>query len=216
MSGEVVFVSGIDTGIGKTVATGWLARQWIGQGRRVITQKLVQTGCTGVSDDILLHRRLMGEGLFDEDRDGTTMPALYAYPASPHLAAELEGRALDLEAIAVATARLRARYDAVLVEGAGGLMVPLTPQLLCIDHVARQGWPVLLVTSGRLGSINHTLLSLEALAARGIGLHGVAWNLRDDRDDPVIAADSRGFLRRWTAARFPLAHWYDVPALALE
>lgn len=216
MNGEAIFVGGIDTEIGKTVATGWLARQWIEQGREVITQKLVQTGCVGASDDILLHRRLMGCGLFDEDRDGTTMPALYAYPASPHLAAQLEGRALDLEAIAGATARLRVRYGTVLVEGAGGLMVPLTAQLLTIDYVARQGWPVILVTSGRLGSINHTLLSLEAIAARGIALHGIAWNSRDDGSDEVIAAESRRYIRQWMQACFPQARWYDVPILALD
>ncbi len=215
MKGEVIFVGGIDTEIGKTVVTGWLARQWREQGGEVITQKLVQTGCVGASDDILLHRRLMGCGLFDEDRDGTTMPALYAYPASPHLAARLEGRALDLDAIARATARLRARYGTVLVEGAGGLMVPLTPQLLTIDYVAAQGWPVILVTSGRLGSINHTLLSLEAIAARGIALHGIAWNSRDDGSDEVIATESRRFIRDWMQARFPQARWYDVPRLDL-
>ena len=215
MNGEVIFVGGIDTEIGKTVVTGWLARQWLDQGGEVITQKLVQTGCVGASDDILLHRRLMGCGLFEEDRDGTTMPALYAYPASPHLAARLEGRALDLDAIGAATARLRARYATVLVEGAGGLLVPLTPDLLTLDYVARQGWPVLLVTSGRLGSINHTLLSLEALAARGIVLQGVAWNSRDDSSDEVIAADSRGFIRDWVLKRFPDAVWYDVPRIDL-
>ncbi len=216
MSGEVIFVGGIDTEIGKTVVTGWLARQWIEQGREVITQKLVQTGCVGASDDILLHRRLMGCGLFDEDRDGTTMPALYAYPASPHLAAKLEGRALDLDTIAAATARLRARYDTVLVEGAGGLLVPLTAELLTLDYVAAQGWPVILVTSGRLGSINHTLLSLEAIAARGVALHGIAWNGRDDGSDEVIAAESRRYLRQWMQARFPQARWYDVPVLMLD
>ena len=216
MSGEVIFVGGIDTEIGKTVVTGWLARQWIEQGREVITQKLVQTGCVGASDDILLHRRLMGSGLFDEDRDGTTMPALYAYPASPHLAAKLEGRALDLDAIAAATMRLRARYDTVLVEGAGGLLVPLTAELLTLDYVAAQGWPVILVTSGRLGSINHTLLSLEAIAARGVALHGIAWNGRDDGSDEVIAAESRRYLRQWMQARFPQARWYDVPVLMLD
>ncbi|WP_243351941.1 dethiobiotin synthase [Stenotrophomonas acidaminiphila] len=216
MNGEVIFVGGIDTEIGKTVVTGWLARQWLEQGGQVITQKLVQTGCAGASDDILLHRRLMGCGLFEEDRDGTTMPALYAYPASPHLAARLEGRTLDLDAIGAATARLRARYATVLVEGAGGLLVPLTPELLILDYVARQGWPVILVTSGRLGSINHTLLSLEAIAARGVALHGIAWNSRDDGGDEVIAAESRRYLRGWMQARFPQARWYDVPVLALE
>ena len=216
MSGQVVFVSGIDTDIGKTVVTGWLARQWLERGELVITQKLVQTGCVGASDDILLHRRIMGCGLFDEDRDGSTMPALYAYPASPHLAARLEGRALDLEAIDRATAHLRERHAKVLVEGAGGLMVPLTEQLLTIDYVAQRGWPLLLVTSGRLGSINHTLLSLEAIAARGMALHGIAWNSRDDGSDEVIAGESRRFIREWMQARFPQARWYDVPVVALD
>lgn len=215
MSGKIVFVSGIDTEIGKTVVTGWLAQQWAAQGENVITQKLVQTGCVGASDDILLHRRIMGTGLFDEDRDGTTMPALFAYPASPHLAARLEQRALDLSAIEAATARLCERYETVLIEGAGGLMVPLTEQLLTIDYVVEKGWPVLLVTSGRLGSINHTLLSLEAIAARGIALHGVAWNSRDDSSDELIAADSRRFIRDWVLKRFPDAVWYDVPRIDL-
>ncbi len=215
MSGKVVFVSGIDTEIGKTVVTGWLARQWAEQGQDVITQKLVQTGCVAASDDILLHRRIMGCGLFEADRDGTTMPALFAYPASPHLSARLEQRALDFAAIEAATARLQAQYETVLIEGAGGLMVPLTEQLLTIDYVAQKGWPVLLVTSGRLGSINHTLLSLEALAARGIALHGVAWNSRDDSSDEVIAADSCGFIRDWVLKRFPDAVWYDVPRIDL-
>lgn len=215
MSGRIVFVSGIDTEIGKTVVTGWLALQWAAQGENVITQKLVQTGCVGASDDILLHRRIMGTGLFEEDRDGTTMPALFAYPASPHLSARLEQRPLDLAAIEAATARLCERYETVLIEGAGGLMVPLTEQLLTIDYVAGKGWPVLLVTSGRLGSINHTLLSLEALVARGIALHGVAWNSRDDSSDEVIAADSRGFIRDWVLTRFPEAVWYDVPRIDL-
>lgn len=215
MSTKIVFVSGIDTEIGKTVVTGWLAQQWAAQGEDVITQKLVQTGCVGASDDILLHRRIMGTGLFDEDRDGTTMPALFAYPASPHLAARLEQRALDLSAIEAATARLCERYETVLIEGAGGLMVPLTEQLLTIDYVVEKGWPVLLVTSGRLGSINHTLLSLEAIAAREIALHGVAWNSRDDSSDELIAADSRGFIRDWVLKRFPDAVWYDVPRIDL-
>lgn len=215
MSGQVVFVSGIDTDIGKTVVTGWLARQWLEQGERVITQKLVQTGCVGASDDILMHRRIMGCGLFEEDRDGSTMPVLYAYPASPHLSARLEQRALDFAAIEAATARLRQGYDTVLVEGAGGLMVPLTDTLLTIDYVAQRGWPVLLVTSGRLGSINHTLLSLEALAARGITLQGVAWNSRDDGSDELITADSREFIRAHVARQFPQAAWYEVPRLEL-
>lgn len=70
------------------------------------------------------------------------------------------------------------RFEIVLLEGAGGLMVPLTTSLLTIDYVAQHQFPVILVTSGRLGSINHTLLSLEALKSRGLKLKALVYNLK--------------------------------------
>ncbi|MBL6957333.1 MAG: AAA family ATPase, partial [Chlorobium phaeobacteroides] len=86
MNGNVIAIAGIDTGIGKSVATGLLARSLLESGSRVITQKMVQTGCQDVSEDILLHREIMGVPLQDVDRDGTTCPYVFSYPASPHLA----------------------------------------------------------------------------------------------------------------------------------
>ena len=154
MTDNVYFVSGIDTNIGKSYATGYIARTWNSEGRRTITQKLIQTGNTGMSEDIELHRRLMGCGLLPEDRERLTMPEIFSYPCSPHLAAEIDGRPIDLAGIERATVELSRRYDAVLLEGAGGLMVPLTRQLLTIDYIARKGYPLIYVTSGRLGSIN--------------------------------------------------------------
>ena len=133
---NVYFVSGIDTGIGKSYATGYLARLWNERGVRTITQKLIQTGNDGMSEDIELHRRLMGCGLLSEDHEGLTMPEIFSYPCSPHLAAEIDGRQIDFGKIAEATEELSRRYDAVLLEGAGGLMVPLTRQYLTIDYVA--------------------------------------------------------------------------------
>ena len=95
MKGNVYFVSGIDTDIGKSYATGYIARTWNGQGVRTITQKLIQTGNDGISEDIVLHRRIMDTGLLPEDREGLTMPEIYSYPCSPHLAAEIDGRPID-------------------------------------------------------------------------------------------------------------------------
>ena len=102
------FVSGIDTDAGKTVATGWLAARLMEEGRKVVTAKLVQTGSDELSPDILTHRRLMGTGLLPADRDGRTMPETFRYPASPHLAAELDGRAVDFAKIEGALASLDA------------------------------------------------------------------------------------------------------------
>ena len=177
MKDNVYFVSGIDTNIGKSYATGYLARKWNEAGIRTITQKLVQTGNEDVSEDIALHRRLMGTGWLREDDERLTMPEIFSYPCSPHLAAEIDRRPIDFDKIERATQTLSGRYDAVLLEGAGGLMVPLTRDLLTIDYIARHHYPLVFVTSGRLGSINHLLLSLEAADRRGIRLHTLVYNL---------------------------------------
>ena len=213
MKKTVYFVSGIDTGIGKSYATGYLAREWNRKGIRTITQKFVQTGNTGLSEDIELHRRLMGTGLLEEDKTHLTMPEIFTYPCSPHLAAEIDGRPIDFEKIEQASCRLLERYDAVLLEGAGGSMVPLTRNLLTIDYVARRNYPLILVTSGRLGSINHTLLSLEAVAARGIRLHSVMYNLYPQEEDKVIQHDTEEYIRTWLQKKLPETLFERVPCL---
>lgn len=213
MKENVYFVSGIDTNIGKSYATGYLARLWNEQGRRTITQKLVQTGNTDLSEDIELHRKLMGTGWLPEDREGLTMPEIFTYPCSPHLAAEIDGRPLDFGKIARATEELSRKYEAVLLEGAGGLMVPLTRDLLTIDYVAQMHYPLIFVTSGRLGSINHTLLGLEAIKRRGIRLHTLVYNLFPESDDERIRRDTEAYLRAWLEKEFPEAAFVTVPCL---
>lgn len=213
MKDNVFFVSGIDTNIGKSYATGFLARQWNEAGKRTITQKLIQTGNTTMSEDIELHRRLMGTGLLPEDREGLTMPEIFTYPCSPHLAAKIDGRPINFEHIRQATEQLSERYDAVLLEGAGGLMVPLTPDLLTIDYVAQQDYPLIFVTSGRLGSINHTLLSLEAVKARKLRLHSVLYNLYPLEEDKIIQEDTQHYIQEYLNRHFPEARFLTVPCL---
>lgn len=213
MKDNVFFVSGIDTNIGKSYATGFLARQWNEAGTRTITQKLIQTGNTTMSEDIELHRRLMGTGLLPEDREGLTMPEIFTYPCSPHLAAKIDGRPINFKHIRQATEQLSERYDAVLLEGAGGLMVPLTPDLLTIDYAAQQGYPLIFVTSGRLGSINHTLLSLEAVKARKLRLHSVLYNLYPLEEDKIIQEDTQHYIQEYLNRHFPEARFLTVPCL---
>ena len=99
----------------------------------------------------------------------------------------MDGRDPDFAKIEAATKELAQRFDVVLLEGAGGLMVPLTTELLTIDYIAQHQFPVILVTSGRLGSINHTLLSLEALKQRDLNLHAWCITLKDESKDPLIS-----------------------------
>ncbi|MCH2072799.1 dethiobiotin synthase [Acinetobacter pittii] len=210
MSGQIYFVSGIDTEIGKTYATGFLAKLWTEQGKKVITQKLIQTGNADISEDIEKHREIMGQGWFQEDHDKLTMPEIFSYPASPHLATRLDNREIDFQKIEDATQTLAERFEIVLLEGAGGLMVPLTTSLLTIDYVAQHQFPVILVTSGRLGSINHTLLSLEALKSRGLKLHALVYNLKDESKDPLISQDTSNFLKDYLAIHFSEAEWIEL------
>ncbi len=205
MKKGIYFVSGIDTGIGKSYATGHLARlvaQQQGAGS-VITMKMVETGMVdGRSEDIALHRKLMGIGEVEIDRLGLSAPQLFATACSPHLAAQLEGKEVDITAIEGAISAVVQRYDVVLVEGAGGLMVPLTRELLTIDFVAQKGYEVVLVTSPRLGSLNHTLLSIEALFSRDIKLHTLVYNLFE-QSSAHITSDTLGYLTSYLSTHSP-------------
>lgn len=214
MKQNVFFVSGIDTNIGKSYATAYLARLWNEQGRRTITQKFIQTGNPeGYSEDIELHRRLMGINYLPEDEQGITKPEIFSYPASPDLASRIDGRVIDFDKIKQATEILSERYDAVLVEGAGGLMVPLTSDYLTIDYIREAGYPLVFVTSGRLGSINHTLLSFEAIERRGIQLHTVMYNMFPEGEDKIIQTDTEACIRRYMEKHFPEAAFVKVPCL---
>ena len=186
---KIYFVSGIDTGIGKTVATGLMARSLRARGGDAITVKMVQTGNDGFSEDLDAHRAMCGLGRLPEDEQGLTAPQIFRFPSSPLLAARLEGRKVDLAKIASSVNACAAAHEVVLVESAGGLCVPLTDETLSVDFAAVQGWPLILVTCGRLGSLNHTILSLEAAKARGMKVAGVVYNWFSDTD-PQIDEDS--------------------------
>lgn len=191
----VIVVTGIDTGIGKSVATGLLGRYLLGLGKRVVTQKPVQTGCVGRCEDILVHRRLMGQDLLPEDEQGLTCPYLFAKPCSPHLAASLAGARIDPAVIRRATSILEGRYDLVLLEGAGGVHVPLTEELCLLDYLEQEGYPLVVVSSPRLGSINHTLSLLELACHRGLRVLGVLYNRFQEGDREITDDSARVFAR---------------------
>lgn len=174
--GKVYFVGGIGTDVGKTVATGLMARYLLKRNVNVTTMKLVQTGCEGCSEDILRHRELGGMEETPEDRLSLTSPQIFRYPSSPALAASLEGKVVDVDAIERALEHIASRYEVVLVEAAGGLAAPLTDDMLMIDFAAKHELPLILVANSALGSINHTILSLEAAANRNVRLAGVVMN----------------------------------------
>lgn len=200
---KVFCITGIDTDIGKTVVTGLIGRYLVGRGLRVISQKVVQTGCTGVSEDILQHRQIMGCEVLDEDRQGLTCPYVFSTPCSPHLAARLEGRTIEPEVIERATDRLCATYDVVLLEGAGGLLVPLTEDITFLDYLEMKDYPLILVSSPRLGSINHTLSALEVLSRRHLQLCGIVYNRFQEKDQRISEDSAEVFSRSLKKYGFP-------------
>lgn len=210
---KVIFISGIDTDAGKTFATGWLARQLIEKGEKVATLKFIQTGCDGFSEDIEMHRKIMGCEL-PEDSKGLTSPIIFKYPASAQLAARLDGKEIDLSLVDNAIEKLKENYDYILVEGAGGLMVPITDDFLSIDYPLTRNLPVILVTNGILGSINHTILSFEALSHRKIKIEAVVYNTYFDNDD-IISNDTQGFIKRYLHNHHPEVSFISIPDLKL-
>ena len=206
------FITGIDTYAGKSIVTGVMARYLKSKGVNVITQKLTQTGCTQTSEDILTHRELMGMEMVSEDYEGLTCPYVFSFPASPHLAARLDGVPIDPQLLSVATDELANRYQTVLIEGAGGLMVPLSEELNLIDYLVDRQYPIILVTSAKIGSINHTLLTLEVCKAKGLEVVGLVFN-HFGAPNKVVAEDSLALFRRTLPHYFPQAKVVEVPVI---
>ena len=157
-----IFVTGTDTGIGKTVVAACLARAW-----RAGYWKPVQTGAATGDDDTATVAALAG---LPAERILAPAYVMQA-PLSPHAAAELEGVRISMDAIAPPETP-----HPLVVEGAGGLYVPLNERDFMIDLMARLAVPVLLVARSTLGTINHTLLSLAALRSRALPIAGVVLN----------------------------------------
>lgn len=209
---ERLLVTGIGTDVGKSWATGWLARELRSLGLNAITQKFIQTGNRDYSEDIDVHRNVMGMEYQTVDKMHITAPLILSYPASPDLAAKIDGVEVDFGVATRASDALLAEgYSPVLIEGAGGIMVPLKDDWLTIDYVKEEGLPVVIVTNGQLGSINHTLLTLEACLSREIRVWAVIYNPHFDKDK-TICDDTKAYLRRWLDRHAPGTHYFLMPS----
>ncbi len=207
-----IFVTGTDTDAGKSYATGWLANLINQEGGNAMTMKFVQTGNNDMSEDIEVHRRIMCIDYTEFDLDHTTAPEIFTYPCSPDLAARIDGREIDFVKIDNAADKLASAYGTLLIEGAGGLMVPLKGDYLTIDYVKDRKLPVVLVTNGKLGSISHTLLALDAIKRHGLDLCAVIYNPHFDYDK-IISEDTRNYIRRCVEESFEEAVYLEMTSL---
>ncbi len=173
-----IFITGTDTGVGKTLVTGGLAALLKESGVDVGVMKPVESGCrreeTGlVPEDARFLREMAG----CRDELELINPYALEHPLAPALAAELEGVDIQLAVIREAYLTLASRHELVLVEGAGGMLVPVTSRYFMVD-LARElgGLPLLVVVPAHLGTINHTLLSLYYARREGIDVLGIVMN----------------------------------------
>lgn len=170
------FVTGTDTGVGKTLVSCALLHAFAAQGRRVVGMKPVAAGCDDdLNEDV---RQLLAASTVHASR-GQINPYCFMRPVAPHLAARFTGIRISLDRILETYAELNAQSDVVIVEGAGGFLVPLNDEQDSADMVQRMGIPVMLVVGMRLGCLNHALLTVEAITSRGLALAGWVANVVD-------------------------------------
>lgn len=188
-----IFITGTDTGVGKTVVTGCLARYLFEKGYNVITQKWIQTGCDSFSNsDIAMHLKIMGSrATAIKEYLPYAAPYLFETAHSPHLASKIKGRGISADKISKSFNFLSRHFDFVIVEGVGGALVPFTDKRLVIDVVKELDLPVVIVASNKLGAINHTLLTIVALRARGIKILGIVFNNAKGEDRRILKDNPR-------------------------
>jgi dethiobiotin synthase len=189
--GQNYFVTGTDTGVGKTYIAGKLLSSLMGDTSTAGYIKPFQTGCHYIdgipaSPDVGEVKGMLGP------RVSCHMFYAYELPACPLLAASDIGSVIDFDKAVRWTKETAAKFDIAVVEGAGGLMVPLTEKHTMLDFASALGYPVILVAESKLGCINHTLLSINALKGRGLGVAALILNdFNPIQDDRVRVENSR-------------------------
>ncbi|PID23153.1 dethiobiotin synthase [Sporosarcina sp. P3] len=185
---SILFITGTDTDAGKTVATVLLSDFLSDNGRNFVPFKPIQTGAVIHNDsfaapDVMTYQLASGQEQLSPDY-------LFTTPCSPHLAASLEDVHIDINKLTQTVKKRSESYDGIVVEGAGGLYVPLTSEGYCmIDWMAELKAPVVLVARAGVGTINHTLLSIESMKVRGIRIAGLLFNDLA-QDSPTIIRDN--------------------------
>ncbi|GBD25355.1 ATP-dependent dethiobiotin synthetase BioD 1 [bacterium HR30] len=178
MKGKIIFVTGTDTGVGKTTVSGLLAAGLAAQGLRVAVFKPVETGCMPGEDgklipaDAVRLKTLARSSQAIED----VCPYAFAEPLAPAVAAERSGRSIDFRELCQHIGRSMTGYDVALVEGAGGWLVPLTPHLTFADLAVALRGTVVVVVANRLGALNHALLTAQNIRMHGARWGGYIWN----------------------------------------
>jgi dethiobiotin synthetase len=190
-----VFITGTDTDVGKTWVATALTRAWRATGADVVAMKPIS--CGGREDAELLQQACGGDVSINDINPVWLRPAV-----APYTAAMIEERAVDLLLIRETFARLREQHAAIVVEGAGGWLVPITRDYFVSDLAAELKLPVLVVAANRLGVLNHALLTVESVLSKGLQCAGVLLNqLVPPAPGDAAAVTNPGILEELLSAR---------------
>jgi len=175
--GKGIFITGTDTGVGKTIIAGGLARVWLKNKKRIGVMKPIESGCVRSGDGLLPHDALFLKKMsYSTDDLDLINPYRLESPLAPSIAAELEGVEIDLKKIRRIYQQLDLKYDFMLVEGAGGLLAPLYKTFNSADLIRLLGIPMLVIARNTLGTINHALLTVEYARSNGLTILGIIIN----------------------------------------
>jgi dethiobiotin synthetase len=205
-----VFVTGTDTGVGKTVVAGAVAAALTRRGARVAAFKPVVTVFDEPAADWPPDHELLAAAAGAGQAPDDVAPARFGPPVSPHLAAQLAGTAIDPAGLVRAARGAGARADALVVEGVGGLLVPLTVDYTVRDFAAALGLPVVVAARPGLGTISHTLLTVEAARAAALDVRAVV--LTPWPESPTVMQRSN----RGTIARMAGVEVCGLPQVGVE
>lgn len=192
-----LLVTGTDTGVGKTEVAAALVAGWRARGLDVGAMKPAQSGG---ADGLPTDSDRLREAAGGTDPAGLVCPYSLSAPLAPAVAARLEGVEISFAHVMACAAELARRHAALIVEGAGGLLVPLTGSHTFADLAVALGMPVLVVARAGLGTVNHTALTCEALRSRGLVIAGVVLNRTSPGLDPSVPHNGAE-IERLTGAR---------------
>lgn len=216
------FVTGTDTGIGKTWVSAALLLAHMRAGHAVGYMKPVQTGCVDtagyrVAPDLELVQAVSGFTPPATLQDAVC-PDRYVMAASPHLAAAEEGATIDMKRLLTAYRRMTSQYPNLIVEGAGGVLVPLNEHETMLDLMQQLGLPVLVVGRAGLGTLNHTLLTIQAILSAGLDVLGIVLvqsqpppvDPEAAREEARIIADNQRTLALWSGSSIMACLPYQI------
>jgi len=194
-----LFITGTDTGVGKTVIAGAIIALLRSRGLNIGAMKPIETGCIPMGKSLQPSDGsfLKDMAQMDEPISQVT-PICYESPLAPMVAAEIEDRELDLQKIRNNFTRLSERYEAMIVEGIGGLLVPIRRDYFVLDLIKELELPIIVVARPSLGTINHTLLTINYAIREGLSVAGIVINFNRSPDGSIAEGTNPHVIQQMT------------------